>query len=205
MFFHKSRDCSGGIMSNLLTEQNVLRKLGIEDFRQLNKEKSIHFISMLDKMEPEVAKTALEQFPEFSIISKEILLGYKNTLDKGIESNNASIKRVYDNYNAIILSLQKELERTDLSFDEKVYIFEQMKDIACKIDNKDSENKKWMKGMAVVGGVIALAGIAVLGVAVGGAFAAKTPDIDPPDPEPDLDPAVDVDLDPVVDNFDNII
>lgn len=200
MFFHKYRDCSGGIMSNLLTEQNVLRKLGIEDFRQLNKEKSIQFISMLDKMEPEVAKTALEQFPEFSNISKEILSGYKNTLDKGIESNNASIKRVYDNYNAIILSLQKELERTDLSFDEKVYIFEQMKDIACKIDNKDSENKKWIKGMAVVGGVIALAGIVVLGVAVGGAFATKTPDIDPPEPEPEPDPESDIFLD----NFDNI-
>lgn len=182
-------------MSNLLTEQNVLRKLGIEDFRQLNKEKSIQFISMLDKMEPEVAKTALEQFPEFSNISKEILSEYKNTLDKGIESNNASIKRVYDNYNAIILSLQKELERTDLSFDEKVYILEQMKDIASKIDKKDSENKKWLKGMAVVGGVIALAGIAVLGVALGGAFASKTPDIDTPDPEPDPD----------LDNFDNII
>lgn len=195
MLFHKSRDCNGGIMSNLLTEQNVLRKLGIEDFRQLNKEKSIQFISMLDKMEPEVAKTALEQFPEFSNISKEILSEYKNTLDKGIESNNASIKRVYDNYNAIILSLQKELERTDLSFDEKVYILEQMKDIASKIDKKDSENKKWLKGMAVVGGVIALAGIAVLGVALGGAFAAKTPDIDTPDPEPDPD----------LDNFDNII
>lgn len=184
-------------MSNLLTEQNVLRKLGIEDFRQLNKEKSIHFISMLDKMEPEVAKRALEQFPEFSNISKEILSEYKNTLDKGIESNNASIKRVYDNYNVIILSLQKELERTDLSFDEKVYILEQMKDIVSKIDKKDSENKKWLKGMAVVGGVIALTGIAVLCVALGGAFDAKTPDIDPPEPEPDLDPAVD--------NFDNII
>ena len=185
----------GGMMSNLLTEQDVLRKLGIGDIKQLNREKSIQFISMLDRMEPEVAKKALEQFPEFSKICKEILSGYKDTLDKGIESNNASIKRVYDNYNAIILSLQKELDRTDLSFNERVYIIEQMKVIACKIDYKDSENKKWIKGMAVVGGVIALAGIAVLGVAVGGAFAAKTPDMDPPEPEPEPD----------LDNFDNII
>lgn len=78
---------------------------------------------------------------------------------------------------------------------ERDYIIEQMKVIACKIDYKDSENKKWIKGMAVVGGVIALAGIAVLGVAVGGAFAAKTPDMDPPEPEPEPD----------LDNFDNII
>lgn len=67
-------------MAQLLSEQKTLRELGIKDFGQLNKEKSIRFASMLHKMEPEVAKKALEQFPEFSRTSRDILSEYKDTL-----------------------------------------------------------------------------------------------------------------------------
>ena len=43
-------------MSKYLTEQKVLRKLGIPDFRHLTKDKVIKMAAMLDKMYPEVAK-----------------------------------------------------------------------------------------------------------------------------------------------------
>lgn len=49
-----------------LNEQKVLDKLGIDDFRHLSKEKVIEFVSLVPNMEPEVAKAAIEQFPEFS-------------------------------------------------------------------------------------------------------------------------------------------
>ena len=65
-----------------LTEQKVLKKLNIEDFRHLTKDKVITMASMLDKMDPEVAKKALEQFPQFSNVVKEMLIGYKDTLEK---------------------------------------------------------------------------------------------------------------------------
>ncbi len=52
-------------MKNLLkksfNEKKVLDKLGIEDFRHLSKDKVVEFISMLPKMEPEVAKVAIAQ------------------------------------------------------------------------------------------------------------------------------------------------
>ncbi len=44
------------------TEQQVLKKLDIPDFRHLTKEKVIAFATMVPKMNPEVAKKALEQF-----------------------------------------------------------------------------------------------------------------------------------------------
>lgn len=71
----------------------------------LTKDKVIKMASMLDKMDPEVAKKALEQFPEFANTTKEMLTEYKVSLDKGLESNNESVKAVYDTYNAIITSL----------------------------------------------------------------------------------------------------
>ena len=43
-----------------------MKKLGINDFGQLKRENCMHFASILDKMDPEVAQKALEQFPEFA-------------------------------------------------------------------------------------------------------------------------------------------
>ena len=49
--------------------------------------------SLLDRMHnPEVAKKALEQFPEFASTVKEMLAGYKDTLDKGLEVNKESVQ-----------------------------------------------------------------------------------------------------------------
>ena len=45
-------------MARSLTEQKVLKKLGIDDFRHLTKDKVITMASMLDRMDPEVAKKA---------------------------------------------------------------------------------------------------------------------------------------------------
>lgn len=97
----------------MMSEQKVLKKLDIVDFRHLTKDKVIKMASMLDKMDPEVAKKALEQFPEFASTTKEMLQDYKESLDKGLESNNDSVSKVYDTYNTIIVALQKELEKED--------------------------------------------------------------------------------------------
>ena len=98
-------------MENSMTEQNVLKKLGINDFGQLKRENCMQFASILDKMEPEVAQKALEQFPEFAKTSKEILCGYREIIERGILSNDASMKAVYDAYNSIMDALQKRWRR----------------------------------------------------------------------------------------------
>ena len=43
-------------MSKMLTETQVLKKLNIPDFRHLSKDNVMSFVSMIDKMDPEVAK-----------------------------------------------------------------------------------------------------------------------------------------------------
>lgn len=152
----------------MMSEEKVLKKLDIVDFRHLTKDKVIKMASMLDKMDPEVAKKALEQFPEFANTTKEMLKDYKESLDKGLESNNESVAKVYDSYNAIIVALQKELENEELTFEQKKYIIEQMKDVAEKVDKKDSENKKFIAGMATLATVVVGGTIAVLASVLGG-------------------------------------
>lgn len=152
----------------MMSEQKVLKKLDIVDFRHLTKDKVIKMASMLDKMDPEVAKKALEQFPEFASTTKEMLQDYKESLDKGLESNNDSVSKVYDTYNAIIVALQKELEKEDLTFEQKKDIIEQMKEVADKVDKKDSENKRFIAGMATLATIVLGGTVAVLASVLGG-------------------------------------
>ena len=165
-------------MGRPLTEQKVLRKLDIEDFRHLTKDKVITMASMLDKMDPEVAKKALEQFPEFSNTVKEMLHGYKDTLDKGLESNRESVQSYYDSCKSIIEVLQKQLDDENLSFEERKYSIDKMLEISKMMDEKDSENKKFITTMAVVGAAAVGIVTAVLASALGGNTKIEKNDID---------------------------
>ena len=155
-------------MSKPMSEQSVLRKLGIKDFRHLTKAKVIKLASMLDKMDPEVAKKALEQFPEFSRTLNEMLTQYKDTLDKGILANADSVQYYYNICNSIIESLKKQLENEELSFDDKKYIIDQMLEISKMVGDKDSENKRFIFTMATVAAVVTAAVSAILATALGG-------------------------------------
>ncbi len=148
-------------MSKLLTEQKVLKKLNIENFRHLTKDKVITMASMLDKMDPEVAKKAIEQFPEFSNTAKEMLKEYKDTLEKGLETNKESVESYYSVCKATIETLQKQLENGELSFEERKYIIDKMLEVSKMMSEKDSENKKFI---AIMGGL----GLAAVGLVVAG-------------------------------------
>lgn len=148
-------------MNKSLTEQKVLKKLNIEDFRHLTKDKVITMASMLDKMDPEVAKKALEQFPEFATTTKEMLVEYKETLNKGMEANKESVQTYYDSCNSIIASLQKQLE-------DRKYVIDKMLEVSKMMGEKDTENKKFIATLAVVGATAACVASGVLASALGG-------------------------------------
>lgn len=163
-------------MSRPLTEQKVLRKLDIEDFRHLTKDKIITMASMLDKMDPEVAKKALEQFPEFSNTAKEMLVGYKDTLDKGLESNKESVQSYYNSCKSIIEVLQKQLEDENLSFEERKYIIDKMLEVSKMMGEKDSENKNFIVKTLMVGGVVIVGVVGMLASTLGGNTKIETDD-----------------------------
>lgn len=161
-----------------LSEQKVLKKLGIPDFRHLTKGKVIAMASLLDKMDPEVAKKALDQFPDFAKTTKEMLLGYKDTLEKTMDSNSESVKAYYDSCNTRIVALQQMLSDEALSFEQKKYIIEEMANISKEIGGKDSENKKFLATLAAIGGFVAVASIGILAAVLGGNTTIKSADAD---------------------------
>ena len=124
--------------------------------------------SMLDRMDPEVAKKAIEQFPEFAHTMKDILNDYKQTLDKALDENGDSVKSYYSSCDAIINSLQKELDKENLSFDEKRYIIDKMIEVNKMKGEKDSENKRFIATLAVIGAAAIGTVAGVLASAIGG-------------------------------------
>lgn len=164
-------------MNRGLTEQIVLKKLGIEDFRHLTKDKVITMASLLDKMDPEVAKKALEQFPEFSKTAKEVLAEYKDILDKGLENNKESVQSYYSTCNAIIVSLQKQLENESMSFDERKYIIDKMIEVSKMMGEKDTENKRFIAACVAIGAVATGIVTAILASTLGGSTNIENSDI----------------------------
>ncbi len=138
-------------MGRTLTEQQVLKKLKIEDFRHLTKDKVIAMASMLDKMDPEVAKKALEQFPDFAKTMKDVLTEYKENLDTLLQENGDSVKSYYDSCDTILSTLQKELDREDLAFEDRKYIIDKMMEVNQMKGMKDTENKKFLATLAMCG------------------------------------------------------
>ena len=155
-------------MAKLLTEQQVLKKLNIDEFRHLTKDKIIIIASMLDKMAPEVAKKLLEQFPQFSNEVRKMLTEYKDTLDKNLESNGESVQSYYDSCKTIIKALEKQLDIESLSFEERKYIIEKMAEISDKMAEKDSQNKKFLVSLLAGCGTTVVTIVVIFASVLGG-------------------------------------
>lgn len=154
-------------MKKNLTEEKVLKKLDIPDFRHLTKDKVIAFASLLPQMDPEVAQKALEQFPHFVETSLDIMKDYKDVIQSTLQNNADSTNACYDMYNRVMDSLEKLLDKDNLSFEEQTFILEQMKEVASEVNKKDSETKKY--NLATMGAVasVALGIVAVVGSSLG--------------------------------------
>lgn len=166
----------GKRVSRPYNELQVLKKLDIPDFRHMTKDKVIAFASMIPRMDPEVAKKALEQFPNFASTSLDIMKEYRYVLEEAMQDDRESTQVCYDMYNRVMDSLEKILHEEELSFDEKTYILNQMKEVADAVSQKDYEKSvNRMKILAVAGGVAASI-VAVLGSVIGSNLVARNCD-----------------------------
>ena len=172
-FFICTLTRGGRSVARPYTEQQVLKKLDIPDFRHLTKEKVIAFATMVPKMNPEVAKKALEQFPNFASTSLDVLKEYRSVIQEAMEDDRESMRSCYDMYNRVMDSLEKMLDNDDLTFEQKTYILNQMQEVAAAVADKDSEkSRNRLKLIWIIGGVAATI-VAALASSLGGNIALK--------------------------------
>lgn len=128
---------------------------------------------MVPKMNPEVAKKALEQFPNFASTSLDILKEYRGVIQEAMEDDRESMRSCYDMYNRVMDSLEKMLDNDDLTFEQKTYILDQMQEVAAAVADKDSEKSRNRLKLIGVIGAVAAAIVAALASSLGGNIALK--------------------------------
>lgn len=155
-------------MERTMDEQKVLDKLGIDDFRHLTKQKAIQLVSMLDRVDPAVAIEALKQFPELAKLMSGSLKEYSEAAKKALDSNDKSQQKAIDSIDKLTDTLAKELEKENLSDEERERIIEHMMTLVKMASEKDSENKEFLFNMAKLGALTLLAAGAIAVNALGG-------------------------------------
>ena len=153
-------------MRRSYTEKQVLKKLGISDFRHLSKDKVIKFASMVPNMQPEVAKKALEQFPNFASTSLDLMRDYKEIFEEAIADEREGAQVTYEMYRRIMDSDQKILEN-ELSFEQEMLILDHMKAVADAVASFNRERSQDRLKLLAIAGSVATAAIAILGAALG--------------------------------------
>ncbi|MCR5166116.1 MAG: hypothetical protein K6C13_02710 [Oscillospiraceae bacterium] len=166
------------INSTNLSEEQVLKKLNIPDFRHLSKDKVMTFFSMLPNMDPEVAKKAIEQFPVYASAVKEIVSDYMCFINKVLSDNEESVQNYYECCRLILSSLSKMLEQEDLSFDDKKYIIDRMLEVESHIAKKDTENKRHRAIIVSFVSAVIVSVIGGLAVVLGGNSGTSLPNLD---------------------------
>ena len=153
--------------SKPMTEEDVKRKLNISDFRQLSKDKVVGFVSYLNKMDPEVAKKALEQVPEFAYTAREAINNTQKSIDRGMLSNDESVKEFYVIVGQNAEAIRNELNNDELSFDQRKEIIDSLIDITRIASDKDSENKKHIEKETYKAIAASLVAVLLVGVSIG--------------------------------------
>lgn len=155
-----------------LSEKKVLKKLGIEDFRHMTKDKIVQFASMLPQMDPEVAKKALEQFPEFKDMAVEVVKNLQQSIEIGINSADKSQDQFYLACNKVIDLLNDQLNKDGLTDEKESEIRDNIMQVVSFMAEKDSEHKAFIqstiKTICASAVIIVLAATSVLGTNIGG-------------------------------------
>lgn len=116
-------------MKYSLTEKKLLKKLNIEDFTHMSKEKLVAFASSIHKLDPEVAKAAIAQFPNFKDLASECInenIGLLKELISKSSSENTKLLEMLENEQQVYLNM---LENEDLDFEQKLKVMEYLSDI----------------------------------------------------------------------------
>lgn len=152
----------------LLTEQDVLNKLGATNFRSVKKEQLVQFISSVPEMDKEVAIKCLDQFPEFRNSANDIIEHLSKTCDSLIADNKDSRDKAIESYQLILSELHLYLQNHRfLSHRKKQQIIDKMIDVAEKIDEINNKNMMHQNDFLKAMTFVATAALAIAGGILG--------------------------------------
>lgn len=152
----------------LASEDDVMRKLGIESWRNLSKDKFLSFVAEMPQMNKEVALKAIEQFPNFRAMVDETLNSVGQNSAIAQKYSWKSQKKVHGAYKSYRKTLDRELEREDLSIDDRFRILEMLREAVNMESEKDSEHKTFQVKLVTIAATVGIAAVGAAVAALGG-------------------------------------
>jgi hypothetical protein len=158
------------------TNEIELRNLlGIESWRNLSKDTVLRLLESLPDVDPEVALKLIAQVPEITQLAKAALDDVAKAYDAALESNARSQEMVHEIHRETLEILSAELDK-DLTPEERMRVFDEIRDLNLNARLKDTENKGFIaaqfdKKLAVAGGAFVTVIAVVFAAARSGAKA----------------------------------
>ncbi len=150
---------------NFMSEDEVKKALNISDFRSLSKEKIMEFVSIIPKIDKEVAMSIINQFPNYVDMAKNMVGGMIHLCDEVLQDAKIGRKDVIESYRMVLETLKEQLNDEKLTVEEKNKITNDMIAVAEKIDAVNDKHQIFVKDILKKVGNVAL-GVVILGVAI---------------------------------------
>lgn len=150
------------------SEKQLKDALGIDSWRNLSKDKMIKFAAMMPDMDKEVMMKIIDQFPEFRLFANDVLKNIETTYTATMDANNENQKAIHSTFVDLRRILEGQLEKDEISFEEKKYFIDKLLECIDKELQKDNENKKFLADMANKGLTAAALVLVAAVVFVGG-------------------------------------
>ena len=150
-----------------IDEKDLLKMLGIPSFRHMSKGKLASFVSALPDIDPDVAKKALEQFPDLSTAITEIVGHYAGIVSECLAGSDADTRLCLETCASIIDSIQRELETERLAFEQREMLIGQSLELVQIMRSIDADGKRFrahiIYASSIAVGLVAAALVSVLG------------------------------------------
>ncbi len=150
---------------NYMSEDEVKKALNISDFRSLSKEKVMEFISIIPKVDKEVAMSIINQFPNYVDMAKNMVGGMIHLCDDALQDSKIGRKDVIESYKIVLETLKEQLNDDKLTVAERNKITDDMIAVAEKIDAVNDKHNNLIKDMITKVGSVTV-GVVLLGVAI---------------------------------------
>lgn len=133
-------------------ESHTLERLKKDNFRGVTKDNVADLVSIFEKLDPEVAKSLIEQLPEAVKGMVEIERFYSELLTKGIDSCYSTANSCFNTEDRIVEVLAEETKK-DIPFEQKQYYVDQMVGAAVRKEKKDTEHRDTLDKIFKYGGM----------------------------------------------------
>lgn len=157
-----------GADMTLISEDDVKKKLNIDSWRNLSKDKFLNFVAEMPHMNKEVALQAIAQFPNFKSLVDETMNSVEQHSVSAQKYGWKSQKKVHKAFRSYRKTLNRELERENLSTEDRFKILEMLREAVNMESEKDTEHKAFQMKLVTIAATVGIAAVGAAVAALGG-------------------------------------